>query len=71
MMVSAKKVVKGFVLRIWAKDLINQWSFETRAAVTHFRSWALFRGRFREKKGAQGQGRMRRERGSRLDQYRS
>jgi predicted SAM-dependent methyltransferase len=51
MMVSANNVLKGFVLRIWPKDLINQWSFETRAAATHFRSWALFRGRFGEKKG--------------------
>lgn len=50
-MVPAKRILKRFVLRIWPKDLIGQMSFETRAAVTHFRSWMLRRDQFRGGKG--------------------
>ena len=48
-MALGKQALKKCLSRIWPSDLVAQLLFETRATVTHFRSWLWDRSKFRGK----------------------
>jgi predicted SAM-dependent methyltransferase len=49
-MALGKQALKECLSRIWPQDLVSQSFFETRATITHFRSWLWDRAKFRGKK---------------------